>query len=104
MYVHKLVRREYFIGPISHLSELTEYNNRISIIERIFNCSKKDYGSIVHGLARKSHLAMLDPIHHQVLRLALGAFRTSTIASLYVEAGEPSFNTHREKTFLAKCY
>ena len=43
---------------------------------------------------------MLDPIHHQGLRLALGAFRPSTIASLYVEAGEPSFNTHREKLSL----
>ena len=37
--------------------------------------SKLDYGSIVYGSARKSYLAMLDPIHHQGLRLALGAFR-----------------------------
>ena len=40
---------------------------------------------------------MLDPIHHQGLRLALGAFRTSPTASLYVEADKPSLNTHREK-------
>ena len=52
--------------------------------------SKLDYGSIVYGSARKSYLAMLDPIHHQGLRLALGAFRTSPTASLYVEADEPS--------------
>ena len=32
---------------------------------------------------------MLDPIHNQGLWLALGAFRTS-VASLYVEADEPS--------------
>ena len=42
---------------------------------------------------KKSYLAMLDPIHHQGLRLALGAFRTSPTASLYVEADEPSLNT-----------
>ena len=42
---------------------------------------------------------MLDPIHHQGLRLALGAFRTSPTASLYVEAGEQSLNTRRKKTF-----
>ena len=36
----------------------------------------------------------LDPIHHQVLRIALGAFRTSPVQSLYAEAGEPSL-THR---------
>ena len=58
--------------------------------------SKLDYGSIVYGSARKSYLAMLDPIHHQGLRLALGAFRTSPTASLYVEADEPSLNTRRE--------
>ena len=38
---------------------------------------------------------MLEPIHHQGLRLALGAFRTSPTA--YVEADEPSLNTRREK-------
>ena len=43
---------------------------------------------------------MLDPIYHQGLRLALGAFRTPPSASLYVEADEPSFNTRREKLFL----
>ena len=62
--------------------------------------SKLDYGSIVYGSARKSYLAMLDPIHHQGLRLALGAFRTSPTASLYVEADEPSLNTRREKLSL----
>ena len=62
--------------------------------------SKLDYGSIVYGSARKSYLAMLDPIHHQGLRLTLGAFRTSPTASLYVEADEPSLNTRREKLSL----
>ena len=62
--------------------------------------SKLDYGSIVYWSARKSYLAMLDPIHHQGFRLALGAFRTSPIASLYVEADEPSLNTRRKKLSL----
>ena len=42
---------------------------------------------------------MLDPIHNQGLRLALGAFRTS-VASLYVEADEPSLYTRTEKLSL----
>ena len=50
--------------------------------------SKLDYGSIVYGSARPSYLKMLNTIHHQGLRLALGAFRTSPVESLYVEAGE----------------
>ena len=52
--------------------------------------SKLDYGSIVYGSDRKSYLMMLDTVHHQGLRLALGAFRTSPVESLYVEAEEPS--------------
>ena len=43
---------------------------------------------------------MLDPIHNQGLRLALGAFRTSPVASLYVEADEPSLYSRREKLSL----
>ena len=43
---------------------------------------------------------MLDHIHSQGLRLALGAFRTSPVASLYVEADEPSLYSRREKLSL----
>ena len=59
-----------------------------------------DYGSIVYGSARKSYLKPLDTIHHQGLRLALGAFRTSPIESLYAESNEPSLYIRREKLSL----
>ena len=62
--------------------------------------SKLDYGSIVYGSARKSYLKMLNTIHHQGLRLALGAFRTSPIESLLAEANEPSLSLRREKLAL----
>ena len=62
--------------------------------------SKLDYGSIVYGSARKSYLMMLDTVHHQGLRLALGAFRTSPVESLYVEAEEPSLYLRIEKLAL----
>ena len=62
--------------------------------------SKLDYGSIVYGSAKKSYLQMLDPIHHQGLRLALGAFRTSPVESLMAEANEPSLYNRREKLAL----
>ena len=62
--------------------------------------SKLDYGCIIYGSARKSYLQMLDPIHNQGLRLALGAFRTSPVTSLYVEADEPSLYSRREKLSL----
>ena len=62
--------------------------------------SKLDYGSIVYGSARKSYLQMLDTVHNQGLRLALGGFRTSPVSSLNVEADEPSLWLRREKLSL----
>ena len=62
--------------------------------------SKLDYGCIVYELARRSILKQLDPIHHQGLRIMLGAFRTSPAQSLYIEAHEPSLTTHRLKLSL----
>ena len=62
--------------------------------------SKLDYGCIVYGSARQSYLCKLDSIHNQGLRLALGAFRTSPVNSLYAEANEPSLNLRRKKLSL----
>ena len=62
--------------------------------------SKLDYGCIVYGSARPSYLKILDTIHHQGIRLALGAFRTSPAESLLVEANEPSLRDRREKLSL----
>ena len=58
------------------------------------------YGSIVYGSARPSYISSLDTVHHQGLRLALGAFRTSPVQSLYVEAEELSLYLRREKLAL----
>ena len=52
--------------------------------------SKLDCGCIVYRSASRSILKQLDPIHHQVLRITLGAFRTPPAQSLYAEAHEPS--------------
>ena len=43
---------------------------------------------------------MLETVHHQELRLALVAFRTSPVSSLYVDANEPSLWLRREKLSL----
>ena len=62
--------------------------------------SKLDSACIIYGSARKSYLQLLNPIKNQGLLLALGAFKTSPVAGLYVEADEPSLNSHREKLCL----
>ena len=50
--------------------------------------------------ARKTYLKELNTIHHQGLRLALGACSTSLIESLYTEADEPPLTLRREKLAL----
>ena len=55
---------------------------------------------VIYGSVRKSYLQMLDTIHNQGLRLANGAFRTSPVVSLFVEADEPSLYSLRERLSL----
>ena len=50
--------------------------------------SKLDYGCVVYGSARKTVLETLDRVQNAALRTCLGAFRTSPVSSLHVEAGE----------------
>ena len=59
--------------------------------------------SIVYGSARRSYLAVLDPIANHGFRLCSGAFATSPIKSLQVETGEPSSVIRRLKLSL-QCY
>ena len=47
-----------------------------------------DYDCIVYGTASNTNLRQLDSIHNSWLRLALGAFCTSPVSSLYIEANE----------------
>ena len=61
--------------------------------------SKLDYGSIIYGSARKRYLKILYTVHHQGLRLAQGAYRTSPIPS-YVEPDEPFLSERRVKLSL----
>ena len=59
--------------------------------------SKLDYGCIVYGTASNTNLRQLDSIHNSGLRLALGAFCTSPVSSLYTEANEAPLEERRLK-------
>ena len=81
----------------------TDWGADCIILLRLYHLlvhSKLDYGCIVYWSACWSILKQLDPIHHQGLRIVLGAFRTSPAQSLYIEAHEPSLTTHRLKLSL----
>ena len=48
-------------------------------------------------VGRSSCIGLLNAVHHQGLRLALGTFRTSPVQSLYIEANKLSLNNRRNK-------
>ena len=78
----------------------TEWGADRKVMLRLYRSlvrSKLDYGCIVYGSARKSYLQMLDPVHNQGIGLCLGAFRTSPVESLYIDAYEPCLGARRAK-------
>jgi hypothetical protein len=62
--------------------------------------SKLDYGCIVYGSARSSYRQSLDRTQNAAFHICLGAFRTSPIPSLHVEAGELPLDLRRRKLTL----
>lgn len=60
-----------------------------------------DYGSEAYDSASTSHLKKLDAVHHEGLRIATGAFRTSPSTSLYALTGKASLSDRRKKRVLS---
>ena len=58
------------------------------------------YGCEVYSSATPSRLRMLDSVHHAGIRLATGAFKTSPVPSLLIDAGEMPLDLHRQKVIL----
>ena len=67
------------------------------MLHRAIVRSKLDYGCIVYDTAWNTNLRQLDSIHNTGLRLALGAFCTSPVSSLYTEANEAPLEERRLK-------
>ena len=65
--------------------------------------SKLSYGSEVYSSGTESRLKTLDAVHHAGLRLATGAFRSSPIPSLLVEAGIPPLDLVRQ-LHMVRCW
>lgn len=90
----------------NNLIKVIVKNNRMTDCKKLMNVyrtmtrSKLDYGCQVYGSASKTVLKTLNTVHHQALRLCTGAFRTSPIDSIYVEAEEPSLSDRRSMLLL----
>lgn len=63
--------------------------------------SKLDYGSVIYGSASSSILKPLDTISNTAIRIALGAFCSSPIPSLFAESGILPLSFRRQ-SFLCK--
>ncbi|MGL4677181.1 MAG: reverse transcriptase domain-containing protein, partial [Brevinema sp.] len=66
--------------------------------------SRIDYASTIYSSASKTLLRKLDVIHNAGIRISTGAFRTSPIESMYVDAGEIPLDIRREKMAIKYLY
>ena len=90
---HIAYLRTKSLKAMNVLKVIARYNRGSSSADllRIYRSlvrSRLDYASQVYGTARESNLNKLNPVHHQAIRLCLGAYRSSPVESLYVESGE----------------
>lgn len=61
---------------------------------------KIDYGSIIYSSSKEKLLQALEPVQNNALRLALGAFKSSPVASLQCETSIPPLKFRRQKLIL----
>ena len=76
----------------------TDWGASTKLLLRLYRAlvrSKLDYGCIIYRNASDADLNTLDVIHNQGIRLSLGAFKSSPVESLYVEANEPPLRERR---------
>ena len=57
--------------------------------------SKLDYGAIMYDTGSRTNLKKIEAVQNQALRIALGAYRTTPVMSLRVEANEPALRDRR---------
>ena len=75
------------IRVVAHLKWGGDRDTLLMLYQTIVR-SELDYSCIVHGTASNANLRQLDSINNSGLRLALGAFCTSPVSSLYTETNE----------------
>ncbi|KAI5721121.1 hypothetical protein M8J77_016331 [Diaphorina citri] len=78
-------------------------NNRTNglsrkVLLRLYKCYVRpiiEYGAPIYGSASDKQLSRLEPIQNMALRISTGAFKSSRIENLQVDAGEPPLNFRR---------
>ena len=73
-------------------------------LHKAFIISKLSYGCEIYSSATQSRLKSLDSVHHAGIRLATGAFKSSPIPSLLVDAGELPLDLYRQSSLVRYWY
>ncbi|GBN55128.1 hypothetical protein AVEN_10527-1 [Araneus ventricosus] len=97
--LHLRKRCERSLNILKVLSKTSWGADRTSLL-RIYQAvilSRIDYSCMVYDSARATVSRRLDTIHHSALRICSGAFRTSTVESLYVICHQLPLHLRRQK-------
>ena len=73
------------------------------LLHKMLVLPKLEYGCEVYSSATEARLRNLNAVHHAGIRLATGAFRSSPITSLLVDAGELPLDLRRQSSLL-RCW
>ena len=73
------------------------------LLHKMLILPKLEYGSEIYSSATEARLRVLDAVHHSGIRLATGAFRTSPIPSLLVDANYLPLPLRRQDSLL-RCW
>lgn len=95
-YIKKsLTTRVNIIKYLNSKKSNCNLNTIISIIRSII-LSKIDYGLPIYGKCAKSTLQLISTPYHAAIRNSIGAFRTTPIKNILVEAGLPNLTARTE--------
>lgn len=86
------------IKTLSHFIWGAEKNSLLLLYKALI-LSKIEYGSIIYDSAKSNIKQILNPIHNQAIRLAIGAFHTSPIDSILCISEELSLQIRRNRHF-----
>ena len=96
---NKCTKAQQLLRVVAHTEWGADYKTLIKLYRSLVR-SQLDYASFIYRSARRSYLKELNSIHHEGLRLVLGAFRTSPVDSMHVEAHETPLQLRSERLAL----
>ena len=99
----KCLRALDILKTLSHTSWGADRKQLLRIYKALV-FSKLIYGCEVYTSATPSRLKSLDSIHHAGIRIATGAFKSSPIVSMLVDAGELPLELHYQTLLVRSWY